>query len=148
MNTLIVFTLVVVGAMVGIELAVAAIVNPIADRMSARVGLAMRSDAARLLGRIMPFWYIASVLLVASWTTWVWGQPAAPAVAVAGVLLVISVLMSIVLLVPINSRVAQWSAGTAPADWHDQIKRWDRLHYTRTVIIITAFAVLAAAGVS
>lgn len=148
MNVLVVLTLVVVGLMVGVELAVAAIVNPVADRLPGDAGLTVRSDAARLLGRIMPFWYLGSVLLSASWAVWAWGRQPAPSVAVAVALLVVSVLMSIVLLVPINSRVAGWSAGNAPANWRDQINRWDRLHYARVGVIIAAFALLSSASVT
>ncbi|WP_073483511.1 hypothetical protein [Streptoalloteichus hindustanus] len=39
------------------------------------------------------------------------------------VLLVLSVVMSALLLVPINSRVATWSREGAPADWKRQVRR-------------------------
>jgi hypothetical protein len=42
------------------------------------------------------------------------------------VLLVLSVVMSILLLVPINSRVATWSREGVPADWKQQVRRCDR----------------------
>jgi hypothetical protein len=68
--------------------------------------------------------------------------------AVAAALLVVGVVLSIALLVPINSRVARWAEGSAPPDWRAQVRRWDRLHYVRVVIIGVAFVVLAAAGIT
>jgi uncharacterized membrane protein len=63
-------------------------------------------------------------------------------VLTAGILLVASVIMSVTLLVPINSRVAQWSIADAPADWRQQVRRWDGLHYIRVAVIVVAFAML------
>jgi len=146
-ETVAVFAVVLVGLMVGVELAVAAFVNPVIDRLPNDAGLAARSDAARVLGRVMPFWYGGSVVLGVLWTAQTWGGPLAPMVATAAALLVAGVVMSIVLLIPINARVAQWSDGDAPADWRDQVSRWDRFHYMRVAVIVTAFALLAVAGV-
>ncbi|GAA2807916.1 DUF1772 domain-containing protein [Kitasatospora sp. CM 4170] len=144
-NALSVVTVVVVGLMVGVEFAVAVFVNPILDRLPDNGGLAARSDGARTLGRVMPFWYIGSVLLGATWAVTAWGDAGTGLVVAAAGLLVLSVLMSIALLVPINSRAAQWTRDTAPADWRQQLGRWDRLHYLRVAVIVTAFALLVVA---
>ncbi|MFD7278587.1 hypothetical protein ACFV80_16480 [Streptomyces sp. NPDC059862] len=69
----------------------AAFLNPIFDRLPNDGGLAARSDAARILGKVMP----------------------------------------IALLVPINSRVARWTHDSVPADWKQQIGRWDRFPHVR-----------------
>ncbi len=71
-DVLAVITVVLVGLMVGVELAVAVFVNPIFDRPPNGGGLAARSDTARVLGRVMPFWYIASVVLGALWVAQAW----------------------------------------------------------------------------
>ncbi len=99
-------------------------------------------------GRVMPFWYIGSVVLGAVWAAQAWGGPQGLTVVIATALLVVSVVMSVVLLVPINSRVARWSDGELPPDWKKQIGRWDRLHHARVGIIITAFVLLVTAGVA
>ncbi|MCX4637117.1 DUF1772 domain-containing protein [Streptomyces platensis] len=135
-------TVVVVGLMVGVEFAVAAFVNPILDRLPDNGGLAARSDGARLLGKVMPFWYIGSVVLGAVWAVPAWGDAGAGLVITATALLVLSVLMSIALLVPINSRVARWTPGSVPADWKQQLGRWDRFHFVRVGVIVTAFVLL------
>ncbi|RYJ23241.1 putative membrane protein [Streptomyces sp. L-9-10] len=144
-EVLAVVTVVVVGVMVGVEFAVAVFVNPILDRLPNDGGLGARSDGARVLGRVMPFWYISSVVLGAVWSALTWGAAGASFVAAGTVLLVVSVVMSILLLVPINSRVATWSHEGVPADWKQQVGRWDRFHYVRVCVIVLAFALFAVA---
>ncbi|MFI9273694.1 anthrone oxygenase family protein [Kitasatospora sp. NPDC052896] len=144
-ETLAVVTIVVVGVMVGVEFAVAAFVNPILDRLPNDGGLGARSDGARVLGRIMPFWYLGSVALGTVWAALAWGGASASLVATGTALLVLGVVMSILLLVPINSRVATWSNEGAPADWKRQLERWDRLHHVRVGVIVLAFALFAVA---
>jgi uncharacterized membrane protein len=138
---------VVVGLMVGVELAVAVFVDPIFDRLPTDAALAARSDGARVLGRVMPFWYIGSVVLSAAWAVTAWGGPAIPVVLVAAALLVVSVLLSVTLLVPINNRVATWAAAGAPADWREQVHRWNRFHYVRVAVIVAAFALVTVGAV-
>ncbi|WP_344418903.1 DUF1772 domain-containing protein [Pseudonocardia ailaonensis] len=139
-------TVVVVGLLVGVEFAVAAFVNPIFAGLPGDGGLRGRTAGAQLLGRVMPFWYIGSLLLAAGWAALAWGGAAAPLVILAAALLVVSVLMSVTLLVPINDRVRTWAAGEPPADWKEQVRRWDRLHHLRVSVIVAAFVLLAVAG--
>ena len=146
-NALAVVTVVVVGLLVGVEFAVAVFVNPIFDRLPDDGGLAARSDGARVLGRAMPFWYIGSVLLAVIWAVLTWGDPAAGLVVTATALLLLSVLMSVALLVPINSRVARWTRDSIPEDWKQQMGRWDRLHFVRVAVILSAFVLLVVATV-
>ncbi|MFJ7493161.1 anthrone oxygenase family protein [Streptomyces sp. NPDC097727] len=144
-DVLAVVTVVVVGLMVGVEFAVAVFVNPILDRLPNDGGVEARSDGARVLGRVMPFWYIGSVVLGAVWSTLTWGDAGTSLVAAGAALLVVSVVMSILLLVPINSRVATWSLEGVPADWKQQVGRWDRFHYVRVGVIVLAFTLFAVA---
>lgn len=123
----------------------AVFVNPILDRLPNDGGVEARSDGARVLGRVMPFWYIGSVVLGAVWSTLTWGDAGASLVAAGAALLVVSVVMSILLLVPINSRVASWSQEGVPADWKQQVGRWDRFHYVRVGVIVLAFTLFAVA---
>lgn len=141
-DVLVVCTVVVVGLLVGVELSVAAFLNPIFDRLPDNAGVAARSDGARVLGRVMPFWYIGAVFLGAWWAVQVWGRPAAPLIGIATTLLAASVVMSVLLLVPINARVARWSTEGVPPAWQQQVGRWDRLHHLRVAILIAAFALL------
>lgn len=133
-----------VGIMVGVELAV--VVNPITLRLPAGPSLSARAEGARMLGAAMPVWYIASLVLTAAFAALTWGSASASTAAIAAVLLALSVVMSVALLVPINNRTRTWSAETHPTDWREQVRRWDRLHIVRVVVIVAAFALLASAA--
>jgi uncharacterized membrane protein len=144
--SLAVITATVFGVMVGVEFAVAVFVNPILLRLPAGVSLQARADGARVGGRVMPFWYFGSLLLTVWLAAVTWGGPAGGAAVAAAALLAVSVVMSITLLVPINSRSATWTADDHPADWREQQQRWDRLHYARVAIIVAAFVLVCVAG--
>ena len=146
LTTLAVITATVVGLMVGVEFAVAVFVNPSLLRLPAGPSLEARADGARVGGRVMPFWYCASLLLTAWLAAAKWGGTAGDAATAAAALLAVSVVMSITLLVPINSRSATWTADHHPADWREQQQRWDRLHYARVAIIVAGFVLTLVAG--
>jgi uncharacterized membrane protein len=140
-----VFTTVVVGLMVGVEFSVAFVVNPILNGLpddSAQLG---RAHGGRMLGALMPFWYIGSLALSAVWAIAGWHHHGAGLVVIAAALLIVSVIMSVLLLVPINNRSKTWTIENRPEDWKEQTNRWDRLHYVRVAILIAAFALLATA---
>lgn len=144
-NVVAVITVVVVGVMVGVEFAVAVFVNPILNRLPDDHCIAARANGGRILGRVMPFWYIGSMVLGAVWAFAAWGSAGASLIAAATALLAVSVVMSILLLVPINNRAKTWTAEGRPADWKQQADRWDRFHYVRVGIIVLAFALFAVA---
>ena len=148
LTTLAVVTTTVVGTMVGVEFAVAVFVNPIFLRLPAGAALEARADGGRVLGRVMPFWYVGSLLLTAGLAAATWGRSAAGAGAAtaAAALLAVSVVMSVALLVPINNRSVTWTASDHPDDYREQQQRWDRLHYVRVAIIIAAFVLTVVAA--
>ncbi|WP_019057353.1 DUF1772 domain-containing protein [Streptomyces prunicolor] len=145
LNALEVFTTVVVGLMVGVEFSVAFVMNRIFNALPEDSGQLGRAHGGRMLGAVMPFWYIGSLALSAVWAVAAWHQPGAGLVVTAAALLIVSVIMSILLLVPINNRGKTWTPENRPADWKEQMNRWDRFHYVRVAVIIAAFALLATA---
>ncbi|MGB8942481.1 MAG: DUF1772 domain-containing protein [Streptomyces sp.] len=145
LSTLEVITTVLVGLMVGVELSVAFVMNPILNALpedSAQLG---QAHGGRMLGALMPIWYIGSLVLVTLWAIAGWQHDGAGLVVTAGALLLLSVIMSILLLVPINNRNKTWTPDNRPADWKQQLDRWNRYHYVRVAVIIAAFALLVAA---
>ncbi len=140
-----VFTTVIVGLMVGVELSVAFVVNRILDALPEDSGQLGRAHGGRMLGALMPFWYIGSVVLVAAWAVAGRREDGAGLAVTAGGLLVLSVIMSLLLLVPINNRGKTWTPENRPADWKQQMNRWDRFHYVRVAVIVAAFTLLVAA---
>ncbi|WP_405650294.1 DUF1772 domain-containing protein [Streptomyces sp. NBC_01386] len=145
LNALEVVTTVIVGVMVGVEFSVAFVMNRIFNALPEDSGQLGRAHGGRMLGAVMPFWYIGSLVLVAVWAVAGWRHDGAGLVVTAGALLMLSVIMSILLLVPINNRGKTWTPENRPADWKKQMNRWDRWHYVRVAVIIAAFALLAAA---
>jgi uncharacterized membrane protein len=140
-----VFTTVVVGVMVGVEFSVAFVMNRIFNALPEDSGQLGRAHGGRMLGAVMPFWYVGSLVLSAVWAVAGWHHRGAGLVVTAAALLIVSVIMSILLLVPINNRGKTWTPENRPDDWKEQMNRWDRYHYVRVAVIIAAFALLAAA---
>ncbi|MFM9370522.1 anthrone oxygenase family protein [Streptomyces sp. Da 82-17] len=145
LNALEVFTTVAVGLMVGVEFAVAFVVNPILDALPDDSAVLGRAHGGRMLGALMPFWYMGSLALTAVWAVAAWQRPGTGLVVIAEGLLILSVIMSLLLLVPINNRGKTWTPENRPEDWKEQQNRWDRYHYVRVAVIVAAFALLVAA---
>ncbi|MET9352472.1 DUF1772 domain-containing protein [Streptomyces sp. NPDC006617] len=145
LNALEVFTTVIVGLMVGVEFSVAFVMNRIFNALPEDSDQLARAHGGRMLGALMPFWYIGSLVLSAVWAVAGWDRSGAGLVVVAAALLIVSVLMSLLLLVPINNRGKTWTPENRPADWKEQMNRWDRYHYVRVAVIVAAFACLVTA---
>ncbi|GHI85751.1 anthrone oxygenase family protein [Streptomyces xanthophaeus] len=145
LNALEVFTTVTVGLMVGVEVAVAFIMKRILDALPEDSGQLGHAHGGRMLGTLMPFWYIGSLILCAIWAVAGWEHHGAGLVVTAAGLLILSVVMSILLLVPINNRNRTWTPENRPADWKEQLDRWNRYHYIRVAVIVAAFTLLVTA---
>ncbi|MFD0139032.1 anthrone oxygenase family protein [Streptomyces sp. NPDC127159] len=145
LNALEIFTTVIVGLMVGVEFSVAFVINPILNGLPGDNGLRGRTHGARMLGALMPFWYIGSLVLSAVWAIAGRHHRGAGLVVIAAALLILSVIMSLLLLVPINNRTKTWTTENLPVDWKEQMNRWDRFHYVRVAVIIAAFTLLVTA---
>jgi uncharacterized membrane protein len=145
LSALEVVTIVVTGVMVGVEFSVAFVMNRIFNALPEDSGQLGRAHGGRMLGAVMPFWYIGSLVLTAAWAIVGWHHHGTGLVVTAGALLIVSVIMSILLLVPINNQSKTWTPENRPEDWKEQANRWDRFHYVRVAVIIAAFALLAAA---
>ncbi|MFC5034958.1 DUF1772 domain-containing protein [Streptomyces sp. So13.3] len=145
LNALEVVTTVIVGVMVGVEFCVAFVMGPILNALPEDSGQLGHAHGGRMLGAVMPFWYIGSLVLVGIWAFAGWDHQDTGLVVTAGTLLILSVVMSLLLLVPINNRNKTWTVDNRPADWKQQLNRWERLHYIRVAVIIAAFALLVTA---
>ncbi|MFE7585729.1 anthrone oxygenase family protein [Streptomyces gardneri] len=145
LNALQVFTTVVVGLMVGVEFSVAFVMNRILDALPGDSRQLGHAHGGRMLGALMPFWYIGSLVLSAVWAVAGWHHDGAGLVVIAAGLLIVSVLMSVLLLVPINNRNKNWTPENRPADWEKQLRRWSSYHYARVAVIVAAFTLLVAA---
>ncbi|WP_327257101.1 DUF1772 domain-containing protein [Streptomyces sp. NBC_01244] len=144
-NALAVVTTVLVGVMVGVEFAVAFVMSRILNALPDDSRQLGHAHGGRMLGALMPVWYIGSLVLVVVWAIAGWHQHGTGLVVTAGALLMLSVVMSILLLVPINNLNKTWTPENRPADWKEQLHRWERFHYVRVAVIIGAFTLLVSA---
>lgn len=144
-STLEIVTTVVVGVMVGVEFSVAFIMSRILNALPEDSSQLGHAHGGRMLGAVMPVWYIGSLVLVGIWAVAGRQHDGTALVVTAGMLLALSVVMSVLLLVPINNRNKAWTPENRPEDWRVQLNRWERWHYLRVAVIIAAFALLAAA---
>ena len=124
------------------EFAVAAFANPVFARLPDDSFRAARSDGSRLVGKVMPFWYVGTLLVLVAvafaaggGVRWLCGITAALMAAV--------VLLTVTMLVPINNRIARWSASADVS--RGLATRWDRLHWVRVGVLVVLFVVLTIA---
>lgn len=129
--------LLIAGPMVGVEIAVAAFANPVVGRLPDEGFAKARGDASRVLGRVMPFWYIATLMMLV--VAAVVLHPAWLLTAAAALMAVV-VLLTVLLMVPINNRIGRWS-GAAAVD-RDLARRWDRLHWLRVGLLLVVYLLL------
>ncbi|MGV9800635.1 DUF1772 domain-containing protein [Mycobacterium sp. NPDC003449] len=131
--------LLVTGALVGIEFGVTAFFHPILERLPDPQYVQARGASARVLGKVMPFWYgTALALQLAVAVVW-----PGPAVIGAVVTMVVVMALTLTALVPVNNRVAAW-AGPADISRADA-RRWDRLHWVRVGLLAVGFVLLLLA---
>lgn len=146
MDALEVTTIVVVGILVGVEFSVAFILNRIFDALPDDSNQLGRSHGGRMLGALMPFWYVGSLVLASIWALTTWGKPGTVLIVSGAGMLLISIIMSVFLLVPINNRGKTWTPQNRPADWKEQLAAWDRYHYIRVAVLIVGFVLLVLAS--
>jgi uncharacterized membrane protein len=142
--TLQILAILLLGLMAGSELNVAVFAHPEFNRQPLEVHVPMRSSFASLFGHVMPFWMGGSTLLNlllllpfehldhAAWHL----------TAIALMIQVLAVLFSLLGPVPINNRIARWTAPSLPGDWRAQEHRWDQYHWVRTSGLVAAFLLL------
>lgn len=102
--------------------------------------------SAAVFGKLMPGWYAATLLLSIAVAYFLRGSGVAARLAdVSAALWLLSIAGTITLLVPINSRIAQWTWNTRPADWVAVRQTWDTRHSARVVLLFLALACLTLA---
>jgi hypothetical protein len=130
----------------GSELAIGVFVHPVLSKLHDAAHAEAAKPLARLLGKVMPLWYAAALLLVVvslltrasgNWSWW--------ACLLSGALLAITVPFSLICLVPINNRVTAWDLNALPGDWKSDRKKWDQYHAIRIMILVLASVTIMAA---
>ena len=127
-----------IGLLVGTEFAVSAFINPILARLEPAAEAHATTLFARTLGRVMPFWYALNLLLLII-EAWIHGRaPGIGWLAAAPVIWAVVIVFTVLILVPINNRIAAMD----PTAFSDHLKRehtrWDVLHRWRVLALSVA----------
>jgi hypothetical protein len=133
--------LVLVGPLVGVELGVAAFTTPIVAKLPDAAFRQFRSGGGRLLGAVMPLWYIGALVVLIAESALSRNAPVVGAVA----LMAAAVLLSVTTLVPINNRIGRWQTDADVS--RDLAGRWDRLHWLRVALLAALWVLLVLAAV-
>jgi uncharacterized membrane protein len=56
------------------------------------------------------------------------------------ILIIITLLITLVILVPIDNQIKEWTAATIPADWEALRLKWENFHTMRTFTSLASFA--------
>lgn len=145
MEQLLIVTVVVAGLLAGLELAVGAVVAPILSSLDETSTLRGRTRGAGALGRAMPVVYGVTLTLVVASLVLGWGDGARGLLGAAVGAYGAITALSLGYLVPMNTRAARWDPEQPPSDWRRVMRRWDRGHAVRVVLLVIAFALLVVA---
>ncbi|HZY63101.1 MAG TPA: DUF1772 domain-containing protein [Edaphobacter sp.] len=134
-----------IGLLIGVEFAVSAFINPILWKLDESA----QADAIRLfarrLGRAMPFWYSLSLLFLLA-IAWIGRYQAHLSWLITSIAIWVAViLITVIVLVPINNRMMRLPAGSFTQEAHQAHKRWDTLHRLRILALGISFVCFLAA---
>jgi uncharacterized membrane protein len=127
-----------IGLLIGTEFAVSVFINPILSKLDE----AAQSTATRLfairLGKSMPFWYAASLLLLIAESILRRHESGVMLLIIASTIWAVVIVLTLIFLVPINDRMMQLNAGAFPSDAMKAHDRWDMLHRIRVGALTAA----------
>ena len=127
----------VTGLLAGVMLGVAMEQQTAQKLPEAAWTLRQQNDDA-LFRRVMPFTFIAMMLLLVASLFLLHGRP-----RIAMIATTVSALAVIIVTagweVPLNNEIVKWTPGSAPADWTSTRDKWLHNHWVRTWIGVLAF---------
>jgi uncharacterized membrane protein len=127
-----------VGPLVGNELAVSLFVNPAMWKLDDSSQAKALSLLARSLGKVMPFWYILSLLLLVADAYGRRHDTHVQLLYAAIFIWIVAILYTVTLLVPINNRIARLNPDSLPSGWRSEHLKWDTFHRWRVLLLATA----------
>jgi hypothetical protein len=141
-------SLLVTGLLTGNELAVALFIHPVLYRVPDPAHATVVKPLAAKLGRSMPFWYVLSLILAILQTILARRAhlPAWHLACAACALMALIIVLTILLAVPINNRIAQLDSARPPANWLNLRRRWDLYHSIRVLLLILVDVLLIRAA--
>lgn len=144
MDLLNIATILCIGLLIGAEVSVSAFINPVVWKLD----LAAQATAFPLfgsrLGRAMPIWYIAGLLLLVTETI---ANRHGSHVGLLGIAIALwgaAIALSLLSLVPINNRMVRMSADGFTQSVQRDLRKWDSLHRVRISLLAIAMVFFLA----
>ena len=133
------FTILCLSLLIGNELTVSLFINPIMQQLDPRPRTQALGLFARILGRVMPFWYALCLLLLIAETALYRHETVFPFLIIASGLWAAVIVFTVTTLVPINNRIAALPPEASLSSWQKEHHRWDILHRWRVGLLTFAF---------
>jgi uncharacterized membrane protein len=98
--------------------------------------------------RMMPLPILAALVSDALWMVLLRDHMDTPSfrlVAGGTLALFLAVVLTRVVNIPINNRLAKWNPSSPPSDFTSTWARWERVHTVRTALAVLSFALVLAA---
>lgn len=131
-----------IGLMIGTEFAVSAFINPILEKLGDRAQAEATRLFARKLGTVMPFWYSVSFLLLIAETITMHRRPAVVFLATASMIWVVVIIFTLMVLVPVNNRIARMDPSSFSQPLRQKHKKWDALHRLRVLALCVSMTLM------
>ena len=90
----------------------------------------------------MPFWYALCLILMGIEAVLRRGTPPFTPILIATILWAVTILCTILFLVPINNLIAKLRDTHPIEDWLPQHERWNRMHIVRIAVILLALLLI------
>lgn len=142
MHFLDILTILCIGLMIGTEFTVSAFINPVVQQLEEAAQAKILSLFAALLGRVMPFWYSLSLILMLIEVYFRRHEPELSSLLIAAGIWITVIVFTIAVLVPIANRIAALDPNAQFAGWRQQHKRWETLHRWRIFLLVVAMVFL------
>lgn len=141
-------TITLAGLMVGNELAVSAFFNPAVWKLASTPQAQGLSILAGSLGRVMPIWYGVCLAFLGLEAFLHRHQAALLPLLTATVIWVGVIIFTVIVLVPINNRIASLNTAAPTPGWKQHHKKWDFLHRIRILLLLVALVAVISALVA
>ena len=138
MDLLNIATILCIGLLIGAELSVSAFINPVVWKLDLVAQARAFPLFGRRLGRAMPVWYIAGLLLLVSETITHRHGSHVGLLGTAIVFWIAAIALSLLSLVPINNRMVRMGADGFTQSVQRDLRKWDSLHRVRISLLAIA----------
>lgn len=135
-----ILTTICIGLLIGTEFAVSVFINPALQKLDDRAQAMAISLFATRLGRAMPLWYVASLLLLICEVVVQWHAHGNFLLIAASAIWLAVIVLTLFFLVPINNRMMRLDADSFSEAAQQEHRRWDTLHRLRVAALVVAMA--------